>query len=51
MFPGQWPEEHRWTWLQDAENATCPKCMEVFNKGTAEQSCSKKKSKNSPGCN
>lgn len=50
MFPGQWPVEHRWTWLQDAKNATCSKCMEVFKKSTAEHGCSEKKSKNRPGC-
>ena len=50
MFPGEWPGEHRWTWLYDAENATCSKCLEVLGKETAQADCAKEKSKNRPRC-
>ena len=50
MFPGEWPAGHRWTWLHDVENVTCPKCLEALKKGTAQADCSEKRSKNRPGC-
>jgi len=39
-FPGEWPDGHKWTWLHDAENVTCSKCLEVFKNYESNNRCS-----------
>lgn len=49
-FPGEWPDGHRWTYDWDRANVTCPKCLEVLDKSTAQANCTQKERKNRPGC-
>lgn len=49
-FPGEWPGGHRWTYVWDRENVTCPKCLEVLDKRTGQADCTQKVRKNRPGC-
>lgn len=30
QFPGEWNGGHRWTYINDAENATCEACLKAL---------------------